>query len=90
MSKCLNVVVIALASLEWTGCSQANLKKYINLGKKVHYFAVLLGDTLHIGQVGLLLSIDPRNIVGVYGKPTTRRLVQHISLLAFQVFLNFC
>ena len=33
--------------------------KYINHGKQVPHSAVLLGDTLHIGQVGLPLSIDP-------------------------------
>ena len=58
------------------------LGKYINHGKKVPHSAVLLGDTLHIGQVGLPLSIDPRNIGVVPGKPTARRLVQRISLLA--------
>ena len=68
--------------MEWTKIAQANLKKYINHGKKVPYSAVLLGDTLHIGQVGLPLSIDLRHISVVPGKPTPHRLVQRISLLA--------
>ena len=43
------------------------LGKYINHGEKVPHSAVLHGDTLHIGQVGLLLSIDPRHIGMVPG-----------------------
>ena len=59
------------------------LKKYINHGKRVPHSAVLPGDTLHIGQVGLPLSIDPRHIGVVSDEPTARRLVQRIGLLAF-------
>ena len=58
------------------------LEKYINYGNKEPHFAVLLGDTLNIGQVGLPLSIDPRNIGVVPGKPTALRIVQRINLLA--------
>ena len=57
--------------------------KYINHGEKVPHSAVLPGDTLHIGQVGVQLSIDLRHIAVVTGKPTARRLVQRIGLLDF-------
>ena len=56
--------------------------KYINYGEKVPYYTVLPGDTLHIGQVGLPLSIDPRHIGVVPNEPTARWLVQRIGLLA--------
>ena len=56
--------------------------KYINYGEKVPYSTVLPGDTLHIGQVGLPMSIDSRHICVVPGEPTARRLVQRIGLLA--------
>ena len=61
----------------------SELGKYINHGEKVPHFAVMPGDTLHIGKVGLPLSIDPRHICMVPRKPTARRLVQRIGLLAF-------
>ena len=59
-----------------------NFGKYINHGENVPHFTVLPGDTLHIGQVSLLLSIDPRLIGVVPGEPTARRLVQRIEVLA--------
>ena len=58
------------------------LGKYINYGVKLFHSAVLPGDTLHIGQVSLPLSIDSRHIGMVPGKPTERRLEQRIGLLA--------
>ena len=64
------------------------LGKNINQDEKVPHSAVLLGDTLHIGQICLPLSIAPRHIGMVSGKPTARRLVQRIGLLAPQVFLD--
>ena len=64
------------------------LGKYINHCEKVPHSAVLPGDTLHIGQIGLPLSIDPRHIYMVSSNPTVRRLVQPIGLLAFKIFLD--
>ena len=58
------------------------LEIYINHGANVPHFIVLPGDTLHIGQVGLVLSNDIRHIGMVSGKPTAHRLVQRIGLLA--------
>ena len=57
--------------------------KYINHGEKVPHFAVLPGDTLHIGQVGLPQRIDPRQIGVVPDEPTASWLVQRIGRLAF-------
>ena len=69
---------------DWPG----KLGKYINHGKEVPHSAVLVGDTLHLGEVGLPLSIDPRHIGVVPDKPTAHRLVQRIGLIAPQVFLD--
>ena len=74
--------VIALASLVGTKDCQGKFKKYINHGEQVPHSAVLPGDTLHIGQIGLPLSIDSRLIGVRFGEPTARRLVQRIGLLA--------
>ena len=62
--------------------------KYINHGENVLHSTVVPGDTLHIGQVGLPLGIDPRHIGVVPGEPTARRLVQRIGLLAPDIFLD--
>ena len=56
--------------------------KYINHGEKVSHYIALPGDTLHIGQVGLTLSIDTRYINVVPRESTARLLVQRIGLLA--------
>ena len=68
--------------------SPGELGEYINYSEQIPNSTVLLGNTLHFGQVGLALSIDPRHIGVVPGKPTASKLVQRISLLAPQVFLN--
>ena len=77
----MKAAVIALASLEWTGIAQANLENTYH-GKNVPHSTVLPGDTLHIGQVGMPLSIDSSHIGVVPGEPTARRLVERIGLLA--------
>ena len=58
------------------------LRKYVNYGEQIPHSAVLSSDTLHIGQIDLPLSIDPRYIGVVPVKPTARRLVYRIGLLA--------
>ena len=63
-------------------CS-GKLGKFINNSKTIFNLTVIVGDTLHIYQVGLLLSIDSRYIDVVSGEPTARRLVQRIKLHAF-------
>ena len=64
------------------------LDKHINHCTKVSHFTVLPGNTLHIGQVGLPLSIDPSHIGMVFAEPTARWLVQRIGLLAPKIFLD--
>ena len=56
--------------------------KYINHSENVPHSTVVPGNTMHIGQVCLPLTIDPRHIGVVSGKPTARQLVQRINLLA--------
>ena len=57
-------------------------RKHSNYGENLPQSTVLPGDTLHIGQVNLPLSIYPRHVGVVSGQPTARRLVQRISLHA--------
>ena len=56
--------------------------KYFIYGKNVPHSTVLPGDTMHISQVGLPLSIDPRHIGVVPNELTARWLVQRIGLFA--------
>ena len=66
------------------------LGKYIIYGEQEPHSTVLPVNTLHIGQGCMPLGIDARHITVVHGKPTARRLLQRISLLAPQVFLDLC
>ena len=59
------------------------LEKYLNHLKTIPDSAVIFGDTLHINQFGLPLSIDPRHIGMGSGKPTARWIVQRINQLPF-------
>ena len=66
------------------------LGKFINYCEQLLFSTVLAGDTLHIKRVGLPLRLDFRYIGMIFNKPTVRRFVQRIHLIARKYSLTLC